>query len=324
MTHDLQIIDVSQIHQAIEIGPTIAAIKEAFIAHEAGQLLCPQPMQILFHDEAGALSADCHVKAAQPKSAGNQPYFAIKVASGFYDNAAKGLPVNNGLVMLFSAETGAPVALFRDEGWLTSYRTAAAGALAAGLRASNENTVLGIVGTGSQAELQALWVSAHLQIQTVVIWGRNSAKAAALQKRLSTSGLHVSVAESPKALCEACDVVVTTTPATSPVLMDADMPDNLHIVAVGADSPGKVEIDPRILEIANAIVTDDHAQCLHHGDFGVAARDLWIDPDSDRTIGDLLANGVSVEDRGISVVDLTGMGIQDLAIACMVYERLHP
>ncbi|MEM7533640.1 MAG: ornithine cyclodeaminase family protein [Chloroflexota bacterium] len=323
MTNELQIINVSQIHQVIEIEPTIAAIKAAFIAHEAGQLLCPSPMQILFHDDDGALSADCHVKAAQPKSSGDQPYFAIKVASGFYNNPAKGLPVNNGLVMLFSAETGAPVALFRDEGWLTSYRTAAAGALAAGLRASNDTSVIGIVGTGSQAELQALWVSAHLNIQTIVVWGRNRGKAEALQQRLSNAGLQVSVAESTKALCEVCDVVVTTTPATSPVLANDDVPGSLHIVAVGADSPGKVELDPRILERANAIVTDDHAQCLHHGEFGAAARDGWIDPDSDHTIGDLLTNGVMIEDRGVSVVDLTGMGIQDLAIAQMVYERLQ-
>ena len=66
MTNALQIIDVSQIHQTIEIEPTIAAIRAAFIAHEAGQLLCPPPMQILFHEEDGASSTSLQSPTQSP------------------------------------------------------------------------------------------------------------------------------------------------------------------------------------------------------------------------------------------------------------------
>ena len=82
---------------------------------------------MMFGAEHDAIVGDCHIKTA---SSTTLPFFCVKLATGFYNNPAQGLPVNNGLLMLLSSKTGQPVSLFRDGGHMTSVRTAAAGARA--------------------------------------------------------------------------------------------------------------------------------------------------------------------------------------------------
>ena len=77
-------------------------VKMGIIAQSHGAVSLPNPMQMMFERSDKTLSGDCHVKAA---ASGDYPYFCIKVATGFYDNRQHGLPVNNGLVMLLSADT---------------------------------------------------------------------------------------------------------------------------------------------------------------------------------------------------------------------------
>ena len=128
-----------------------------------------------------------------------------------------------------------------------------------------------------------------------------------------------------RAVCHASAVLVTTTPATSPVVQLEDVPGTLHIVAVGADTPGKTELDPRILGRAHTIVTDAHQECLSNSDFGAAVRAGEVAEDSDVSFGEMLALAEPdprMAEDGISVVDLTGMGVQDLAIAGMTLEGL--
>ena len=314
----MKIIPKEAILPLLDIPAIIGAVKQGFIAFHKGDICCPTPMQLLFHGEDGAFKADCHVKSAQGKA---QEYFVIKIASGFYDNAAKGLPVNNGMVMVFSALSGEPVALLQDEGWLTAWRTAAAGALAASLREVSLDSTLGIIGTGLQAELQALFITQYLGLTRVALYGRSSQKAEHLAQTLRQKGLHVKVMASPKELCHTAAIVVTTTPSTSPVLHVNDLPKSLHLVALGSDSPGKIELDPAILGKAEAIITDDVEQCLHHGEFGAAVREGQVSPTSALPLGALLKKETRLK-GGISVIDLTGLGVQDLAIASWVMHTL--
>lgn len=316
----MDIIPLSDIKQRVSETAAIAAVKQGFIAYGKGEVTLPTPMQILFHNDTNDLLADCHIKAAQSR---NAPYFVIKLASGFYDNAALGLPVNNGFVMLMSATTGQPVALLQDGGWLTEIRTAAAGALAAGLCPVTPDMTLGIIGTGTQAKRQAEMVCRHLGLSSVVVFGRSADKATALCQALSDSGLSATVADSVKSLCHTATIVTTTTPSTTPIITADDLPnvDNrrLHIVAVGSDSPGKVETAPEVMAQATHIITDDHHQCLEEGDFGAAVRAGAVAENADISLCELLAQPIpTLSGNGVSVVDLTGLGVQDLAVASLV------
>lgn len=329
----MKIIDLPEIQAAVSTAGAIEAVKAGFIAYGKGEVTLPTPMQILFYrDEAtkSDLRADCHVKAAQSTSSS---VFCLKLATGFYDNESqRGFPNNNGLMIVLSSETGEPLALLKDGGWLTDVRTGAAGALAAGLcrldSLSVTEAVLGIVGTGVQAKRQAEMICQHVVgLKSVRVYGRNASKAAALCEALKhESGLLAEPVETVKALCEQCTIVVTTTPSTQPVIKAADLPADLdkrrlHIIAVGADSPGKVEIAPEVVAKATAIFTDDHDQCVDHSDFGAAVRAGAVKEDSDCAFCRQLERGPIDQDSGLSLVDLTGLGVQDLAMAQMVTQK---
>jgi len=318
----MRTISLSEILPILEDkSAVIEAVKTGFIQYSQGEISQPAPVQMLFRATSQSLSGDCHVKTA---SSDSLPYFSIKVATGFYDNPSKGLPVNNGLTILMSSNTGEPLALFQDAGHLTSIRTAAAGALAASLVNFDHPTTLGVIGTGHQAELQARWISAVNPISKIIIWGRSETKAEALKTCLQDTGIDVRTASTISELCKQAKVIVTTTPSTSPVVFARDIRAGHHIIAMGSDSPGKVELEAEILKRADFIVTDDHAQCLHHGEFGNAVRAQGVGETTDISFGKILENpeSLNLNHQSISVVDLTGLGAQDLAIASMVFETL--
>ncbi len=311
----MRIIGREALDKQLSKDAVIEAVRDAFISHDQGRIRSPAPMHMSYRDDQGELTGDCHVKAAHSNQ---HPVIAIKVALGFYDNPARGLPVNDGLVILLSRETGEPKALLQDEGLLTTYRTAAAGALAAGLVETTADDVIGIVGTGSQAFEQAVWSSQYLGLETVMVYGRSKEKADALTAWLTSTGLSASRADSVAQLCASCRIVITTTPATEPVISAADVtrPD-IHFVAVGADTYGKQELDTQLLRRAETIVVDDKEQCLDHGDISTAQKAGVVDADKLISLGRALSSGLSIS-RGISVVDLTGLGAQDLAIASLI------
>lgn len=320
----MRIISRQQIESLISPSAAIAAVRQGFIDHANGLVELPHPMQILFQKDDGHFFGDCHVKAAQQKG---MPCFVIKVASGFYENPDKGLPANNGLMLAFSAETGVPIALLQDEGWLTQMRTAAAGALAAALKPVGPDACLGLIGSGTQAFLQASLITQTSDIRKIAVYTRNYEKGLMFCEQLTNTldGISAVAMKSAREVCHASDILVTTTPSTSPVITAEDIPDKLHIVAVGADSPGKNEIAPAITAMADILVTDSHEQCLHHGDLGVAVRQGAVTEHSDFTLGGILAGKHPETDFSqarLSLVDLTGIGVQDLAIASLVVSQL--
>ncbi len=319
----MKIFSVQAINAVLDKDEVIQAVKQSFIEKEQGFATCPPPMQILFNNDENQLVADCHVKAAQNK---NSAFFVIKVASGFYENKHKGLQVNNGMSLLLSSTTGEPVALFQDEGLLTSIRTAAAGAISAALANHiDENSVLGVIGTGHQALLQAQWICHLTGISKVVVYGRNYSAALSFSDELCSSLIECWAVREVQELATLSDVIVTTTPATSPLISLTDVKKPIHIVAIGADSPGKQELDPMLLEAAEVVITDDHAQCLSHGEFGIACRAGLINEHADRALGELLTqpDHSPISGKGISIVDLTGVGTQDLAIASYAWNKLN-
>ena len=318
----MRIVPLADIQSAITAKAAIEAVRAGFIAHARGQVHCPEPVQIVFRDDRQEQHGECHVKSAIWNG---RPYAAVKIASGSYRNAARGLPGAGGMIVLIATDTGLPEAILHDECWLTNVRTAAAGALAAGLKPVSKDATLGVIGTGTQAEIQATMISAHLGLGSVSVWGRSAAKAATLSEKLKAGGLAATAMDTVRDVCHSSAILVTTTPVTEPIVHLEDVPDTLHIVAVGADTPGKTELDPRILGRAHTIVTDDHRECLHHSEFGAAVRAGAVAEDSDCSFGEMLSLATPdprMARDGISVVDLTGMGVQDLAIAMVTLNAL--
>lgn len=317
----MRIVSIKDIEPIVsDKAAVINAVKEGFIAHGRGDITQPSPTQMLFLGAGDRVRGDCHFKAAYSDK---YKYFCVKIATGFYDNAEQGLAVNDGFLLLLSSDTGAPLALFQDNGLLTSVRTAAAGALAVDL-VGGKGATLGIAGAGHQAEMQARWISEHTSISEIFLWSRTHANAIALAARFNDLAIRVTTVSSVTELCRQADIILTATPSTNPIVTSESIRAGHRIVAIGADSPNKVELEAQILASATQIITGDHKQCLHHGEFGNAIRAGLIADDSDISFGTCLADRTLINRAAdaTTVVDLTGLGAQDLAVAALVWESI--
>ncbi|WP_327704452.1 ornithine cyclodeaminase family protein [Streptomyces decoyicus] len=310
----LPVFDAAAIERAVTSRLVLDTVREALIAHAEGRTSVPPPLHLDFPEADG----DCHVKAGRITGAAD---FTVKIATGFYGNPALGLPANHGLVCVVSARTGVPRALLDDRGLLTAWRTAAAGALLTHAMARPAAGTLAVFGTGEQARLQALWLAGLRPLGLVLVHGRTPDKARALCEVLGAHGLTAR----PAAAAEAAraDMIITATPATSPVLDGAMVRPGAHVTGIGTDMPHKNELPPALFHRARLIATDDHAQCLDHGDFGHAVRAGAAAEDGDIAAGLLLKAPVDRPETAITVADLTGVGALDAALASAVLGRLR-
>jgi ornithine cyclodeaminase len=304
----LRIIELAEILAALDEDAALAAVESSFRRLHAGEAQVAAVGHLSFPDPPG----DCHIKSAY--MAGDE-VFVIKVATSFYRNPARGLSSSNGFMAVMSAKTGEVLGMLRDHGQLTDQRTAMAGAIAAhAIHRAGSNT-LGIVGAGTQARLQARLIARHLKLKTVLIWARNPRAAAVLAAEVG--GIAASLPE----LCTRAELIVTTTPSTEPLLTSDMITPGKRIVALGADAPGKRELDPAILARARVVV-DSRAQCIDHGEAGWAVRAGLIDPASLLELGALLTAPITFAAEDIVVADLTGVAVQDVEIAKSVWSRL--
>jgi ornithine cyclodeaminase len=221
------------------------------------------------------------------------------------------------MMLLSSAKTGEPVAFLADGGHLTDVRTAAVAAMVA-RELGREDRVLGILGTGIQARLQARMHSEVLPLERTVLWGRTAERAQACCREVHDSlpGVDVSIAGSPAEVARAARLIVTATAARSPLLNAADIAPGTHISAVGSDAPGKQELDPEILRRAGVLLVDSRRQCEKLGELQ-HAPDAW---NRAVEIGRFCAGGES-RAAGITVCDFTGLGAEDLFIAEYCWEK---
>ncbi len=248
-------------------------------------------------------------------------HFAIKISPGFFGNPAIGLPSTNGMMVVLSARTGLVQALLLDNGYLTDVRTAAAGAVAARHLSREDSATAAILGAGMQAEMQAVALTLVRPIRTFRIWARDSAKASALCERLAARGFAAAPFATVAEATSRADVIVTTTPATRPIVGTA-VPGQ-HITAMGSDAEHKNEIEPALIP-GTVYVADRLSQTrvlgeLHHAiAAGLVPADRGF-PELGQVIAGL-APGRTAPDQ-ITLADLTGTGIQDTAIAALAMTR---
>jgi ornithine cyclodeaminase len=304
--------DIEQVLPRLDLLP---AIERAFARYSAGEAVVPPVGELLLP------GGDVHIKYG---FLAGDPYYVVKIASGFYDNPKRGLPSSSGLMLLFRQDSGEPVAVLLDEGRLTDVRTALAGAVAAKHLAPPVVRRIGIVGTGIQARLQLRFLSGT-GCRDVLVWGRGEQQLAAYGEEMTAVGFDVDVTLDADEILASCDLVVTTTPATAPILRAAALRAGTHITAVGSDTAAKQELEAAILARADVVVADSRAQCRERGEIhralasGVLAEDRVIE------LGDVIAGRVAgrTEDDQVTVADLTGVAVQDITIAAAVYEALR-
>tara|TARA_R110002167_G_scaffold313732_1_gene519407 strand:+ start:2265 stop:3215 length:951 start_codon:yes stop_codon:yes gene_type:complete len=306
----MKIIPRSDIEKILLAHDFLTNIEEGFVLHSKGLSHIP-PVAELAMD-----NGEVHIKYGYIVGG---DHYVVKIASGFYQNPSLGLPSSNGLMLLFSLKTGEVVCLLQDEGLLTDYRTAQAGAVAAKYLAPKELDTIGIIGTGTQAKLNAIAISKVTGCKKVLIWGRNPQCAQQCALEISSNEIAASTCSSIKELASRTRLIVTTTPSTSPLLFKDDVQKGTLIIALGSDTEEKQELDNGLTKVARLIV-DCKNQCQSRGEVSHLFKQGTIQQDDVTELGELIQKGPSpITKDNITVVDLTGIAVQDLMIAEAVY-----
>lgn len=301
------------------LTPAVAneTVEKAFRAYGAGLVDMP-PKSYLFFPKGDLRSMPAYVHFNTLHAAG------IKCVTVHPQNPEHGLPTVMAVVILNDPQTGFPLAIM-DGTYLTCIRTGAAGAIAAKYLSREDAEVAGFVGCGAQGRAQLACLIGVRKIRKIKIWQFRGDRACALEFRRWAKemyALETQLSDNIDDITLNTDIVVTSTPSRVPLVRRVSP--GTHINAIGADAKGKQEIDPRILKQAS-IVIDDWAQASHSGEINVPLSRRQIARKAVYAqLGDIVAGrkkGRKTAEE-ITLFDSTGLAIQDISCAFVVYQAL--
>lgn len=308
-------LNKNEVESLLDMKSTIKVVEEAFRQHGMKKVQMPPKLYLYFKNHNGDLRT-------MPAYLEEADITGVKIVNVHPDNPKKGLPTVMALVILNSTETGAPLAIM-DGTHLTDMRTGAAGGVAVKYLARKNSKVVGFVGTGNQARTQLMGIKEIIDIEEIKITSvsekSNINFKAEMEKKADCD---ITLKKSIREVCD-CDILVTTTPSREPVVMNEWISEGTHINAIGADAPGKEELDPAILKRARVVV-DDIPQASHSGEVNVpVSKGVFGVRDICCELGEVIAGKkkARVKDSDITVFDSTGLAIQDVATADIVYRK---
>ena len=174
MRREVLILREAEIRALLDPRACVTAMEQAFAAYSTGRAQLPAVIQLDVPENAETEETapqnrgEIHIKAGYLNGG---PYYAVKIVSGFPHNPQLGLPANDGMIVVFDASTGAPAAFLLDNGFITDFRTGAAGAVAAKHLARAKISRVALVGTGVQARYQVEMLALERSFNEVRVWG---------------------------------------------------------------------------------------------------------------------------------------------------------
>ncbi|NGM68563.1 ornithine cyclodeaminase family protein [Natronolimnobius sp. AArcel1] len=309
------LLDSNDVDEYATLPAVIDAVEDAFAAFERGTTQMPAKSYIDLPQYNGDFrSMPAYLDAGDWDAAG------LKWVNVHPNNPTDhDLPTVIGTMIYSDPETAFPLAIM-DGTSLTMKRTGAAAAVATDYLAREDATSLGIVGAGVQSYTQLRAISEVRQIETVIVSDQDDERATRL---VETFDAEFDIRTGSITEAGHCDVLSTVTPVDDPIISREDVGEQTHINAIGADAEGKHELADSLLEAAR-IVIDDHEQCTHSGEINVPySEGVITDTDIHGEIGELVVGSIEgrTEATGVTVFDSTGLAIQDVAAAHVVYEN---
>jgi len=312
------VLNSSEIKKCVQLnGQLIPIIEDAFKSLALGKTTMPPILRLDIEKYHG----ESDVKAAYIDGLDS---YAIKVASGFFNNPNLGLPSSNGLMILLDSKTGVLKSVLLDKGYLTDVRTAIAGAIAAKHLSNPESSNVGIIGAGIQAKMQLEALLLVRNIKTAYIWSRDSKKTNKFVQNIKDKiNIKIIACESPEQTVNLSEILLTCTPSKSPIIKSEWLKKGLHITAMGSDAEMKNELDPKIIKDCDYYIPDSQSQTSILGELNHAIKAGLVSAEKKyNELGSVIINS-NLGRRNINdvtVADLTGTGVQDTAIARHTYK----
>ncbi len=308
MSMETLILTQKEVKTLLTMEDALKAVEHAFEMH--GFNAVQMPAKIYLEFEKGDLRA---MPAYLDGKAG------VKWVNSHPENSKVGLPTVMALLIYNDPETGFPLAVM-DATHITNMRTGAAGGIASKYLAKPNSKVLGFVGCGTQAYTQLVAHKELFDIKKVKCFDISKEKSSRFVEFCEEEGIHAEFMEIEE-VCN-CDILITTTPSRKPIVKKEWIVEGTHINAIGADAPGKQELDSEIIKDARVFV-DDRVQAFHSGEVNVPLSKGIIKPeDIVGTLGEVITGRIKGRQGDeITVFDSTGLAIQDIATASIVFQR---
>ena len=308
------------VKQLLSMDEVMKAVESAFKEKGLNRVQMPAKLYLFYKKYYGDLRA-------MPSYIEGMDISAVKVVNVHPDNRAKyNLPTVMATIILIDPRTGAPLAIMGGT-WITDMRTGASGGVAAKYLARKDSRIVGFVGAGAQSKTQLMGLlTLYEKLEEVRVWSRTKEtreKFVAEMQPASKGIARMLSVGSVREAVEGADIVVTTTPSRGPVVSEQWVSEGMHLNCIGADAPGKEELDPKILTKAK-IVVDDWEQASHSGEINVpltmgmlSRQNVWAE------IGEVVA-GLKpgrTSNEEITVFTSTGLAIQDAVTAELGYKK---
>lgn len=300
-----------EIEGLVSMSEVMDAVENVFREKGLGRVQMP-PKTYVFFEKGDFRVMPCYVPSLG--------LAGTKIVNVHPLNPEKGLPSVMATIILLDPECGRPLAIM-DGTWITNMRTGAGGGVAAKYLARRDSKVLGLVGAGMQARTQLLALREIFEFEEIRVWSKRREVAEAFKRDFPD--MNIIIENEVKEAVVGCDIVATTTPVTEPIVKNEWVAEGMHINAIGADAPGKEELEPQILK-RSKIVVDDMEQACHSGEVNVPLeRGVLRREEIYGELGEIVAGKKPgrISSGEITIFDSTGLAIQDLAVAALVYRR---
>jgi len=309
------ILEASDIRKIIGIKEAIKGVEFAF--RRLGEARAQMPPKIYLHLDK--YKGDFR---AMPAYIDDLRACGIKWVNVHPGNKKKGLPTVMAVIILSDSASGFPLSVM-DGTYITALRTGAAGGVAAKYLAGKNSRKIALVGCGVQAKAQLLALTELFNLEQVNVWGSTLKQARRFIREMrGLRGLRFFALDTVKDCVSDSDIIVTATPSRRPLVKSEWIKNGAHINAIGADAKGKQELDYHLLKRAK-IVVDSWEQAAHSGEINVplskgqlSKKDIYGD------IGEVVTGKKRREkEEEVTVFDSTGLAIQDIALANLVYKK---
>lgn len=294
------------------IKKVIDEIEKAFFDYGKGKIQMPAKLYLYFKEFNGDLRI-------MPSFSEDLKLAGTKIVNVHPDNFKRGLKTVMAVIILNDPKTGLPLALM-DGSYITALRTGAVSAVATKYLARKEAKTLGVVGAGFQTITQIAAISKVKILKEISVYDINEKAIEDLRKILAKEKIEIRKASLEETTKK--DILVTTTPSRKPIIKREWLLPGVHINAIGADAAGKEELDPQILKEAK-IVVDNWEQASHSGEINVPlAKGILKKEDIYASLSEIVCGDKPgrEDEREITIFDSTGLAIQDLYTANLVYR----
>lgn len=311
----IRTLGADALRQALPMTDTIEAMKRAFVAYSTGVATVPQRLAVAVPPDDGVLL----VKPALIPDEG----VGAKLVSAFPGNAAKGLPVISGLVILFDPATGSPVGLC-DGGALTALRTGAASGAATDILARDDASIGAVIGCGAQGRTQAMGIDAVRRLEEIRVFDTMTAQMERFAAVVGpTLRARIVPTSNPDEAVRGAHVICTATTSTEPVVSSRDIGVGAHINGIGSFTPTMCEVDDDTIRRARIFVDSREAAATEAGELMRAVSGGRTRPEDWTELGEVVAGVRSGRrsDDEVSFFKSVGLAAQDIAAAALAFRR---